>query len=38
MKQILQNLSTGETRLVDVPVPKNNKTSVLIKATNTRHY
>lgn len=33
MKQILQNMSTGETRLVDVPVPKNNKSSVLIQAT-----
>ncbi len=26
-------MSTGETRLVDVPVPKNNKSSVLIQAT-----
>lgn len=33
MKQILQNMSTGETRLVDVPVPKNNKSSVLIQTT-----
>ena len=33
MKQILQNMSTGETRLVDVPVPKNNKTNLLIQAT-----
>ncbi|WP_216092842.1 zinc-dependent alcohol dehydrogenase [Candidatus Marithrix sp. Canyon 246] len=33
MKQILQNMSTGETRLVVVPVPKNNKSSVLIQAT-----
>jgi predicted dehydrogenase/threonine dehydrogenase-like Zn-dependent dehydrogenase len=33
MKQILQNMSTGETRLVDVPVPKNSKSSVLIRAT-----
>jgi len=33
MKQILQNMSTGETRLVDVPVPKNSKVSLLIRAT-----
>jgi len=33
MKQILQNISTGETPLVDVPVPKNSKSSLLIQAT-----
>lgn len=30
MKQILQNLSNGETTLVDVPCPKNSKDSLLI--------
>ncbi len=34
MKQILQNMSTGETRLVNVPVPNYTKTSVLIQSTN----
>jgi predicted dehydrogenase/threonine dehydrogenase-like Zn-dependent dehydrogenase len=33
MKQILQNLSNGETLLVDVPCPKNTKSNILI-ATN----
>ena len=35
MKQILQNLSNGETSLVDVPCPKNIKSNILIttKAT-----
>ena len=33
MKQILQNMSSGETRLVDVPVPKFGKTDVLIQST-----
>ena len=30
MKQILQNLSSGETLLVDVPCPKNIKSNILI--------
>ena len=30
MKQILQNLSNGETSLVDVPCPKNIKLNLLI--------
>jgi len=30
MKQILQNLSNGETSLVDVPCPKNIKSNILI--------
>ncbi len=34
MKQILQNMSTGETCLVEVPVPKCTKTGVLVQATN----
>ena len=34
MKQILQNLSNGETSLVDVPCPKNIKSNILI-ATST---
>ena len=33
MKQILQNLSNGETSLIDVPCPKNIKSNILI-ATN----
>jgi len=33
MKQILQNLSNGETLLIDVPCPKNIKSNMLI-ATN----
>jgi len=33
MKQILQNLSNGETLLIDVPCPKNIKSNILI-ATN----
>jgi predicted dehydrogenase/threonine dehydrogenase-like Zn-dependent dehydrogenase len=33
MKQILQNISNGETSLVDVPCPKNIKSNILI-ATN----
>jgi predicted dehydrogenase/threonine dehydrogenase-like Zn-dependent dehydrogenase len=35
MKQILQNLSNGETSLVDVPCPKNTKSNILIATTNT---
>jgi len=35
MKQILQNLSNGETSLVDVPCPKVNKGSLLIASRNT---
>ena len=35
MKQILQNLSNGETSLVDVPSPKNIKSNVLIASKNT---
>lgn len=34
MKQILQNLSNGETSLVDVPCPQNTKGNVLIATTN----
>lgn len=34
MKQILQNMATGETRLSDVPIPNYSKTSVLIQSTN----
>ena len=30
MKQILQNLSNGETSLIDVPAPKNIKSNILI--------
>jgi len=33
MKQILQNLSNGETSLVDVPCPKNIKSNILIATT-----
>jgi len=33
MKQILQNMATGETSLVDVPVPKHRKTDVLIQSS-----
>lgn len=33
MKQILQNMSTGETRLTDVPVPQFGKTDILIQST-----
>jgi predicted dehydrogenase/threonine dehydrogenase-like Zn-dependent dehydrogenase len=33
MKQILQDMSSGETRLVDVPTPNVSKTSVLIQTT-----
>jgi predicted dehydrogenase/threonine dehydrogenase-like Zn-dependent dehydrogenase len=33
MKQILQNMSNGETRLVDLPVVKNNDHSLLIQTT-----
>jgi len=33
MKQILQNMATGETRLVDVPVPQYGNTGVLIQST-----
>jgi len=35
MKQILQNLSNGETTLVDVPCPKSQKGSLLISSRNT---
>ena len=35
MKQILQNLSNGETSLVDVPCPKNIKSNLLIATTKT---
>jgi hypothetical protein len=35
MKQILQNLSNGETTLVDVPCPKNTKGNILIATRNT---
>ena len=35
MKQILQNLSNGETSLVDVPCPKNTKLSILIATSKT---
>ena len=34
MKQILQNLSNGETSLVDVPSPRNIKSNVLIATKN----
>jgi len=30
LKQILQNLSNGETSLMDVPCPKNIKSNILI--------
>ncbi|WP_446009478.1 bi-domain-containing oxidoreductase [Candidatus Electrothrix sp.] len=33
MKQILQNMFSGETRLVTIPVPKTPKTGVLIKSS-----
>ncbi len=33
MKQILQDMSSGETRLADVPTPNVSKTSVLIQST-----
>ncbi|CAK8717239.1 Myo-inositol 2-dehydrogenase [Candidatus Electrothrix gigas] len=33
MKQILQNMSTGETRLTDIPVPQYGKTDLLIQST-----
>ena len=35
MKQILQNLSNGETSVVDVPCPNNTKSNVLIATRNT---
>ena len=35
MKQILQNLSDGETSLVDIPCPKNIKSNILIATTTT---
>jgi predicted dehydrogenase/threonine dehydrogenase-like Zn-dependent dehydrogenase len=35
MKQILQNLSSGETSLIDVPCPKNIKSNILIATTKT---
>lgn len=34
MKQILQNMATGETHLVDAPVPLCGKNKVLIRTTN----
>jgi hypothetical protein len=34
LKQILQNLSNGETSLVDVPSPRNIKSNVLIATKN----
>jgi hypothetical protein len=33
MKQILQNMSSGETRLVNVPVPQYGDTDVLIQSS-----
>lgn len=33
MKQILQNMSTGETRLANVPTPQYGRTDVLIQST-----
>ena len=35
MKQVLQNLSNGDTSLVDVPSPKNIKSNILIATTTT---
>jgi len=35
MKQILQNISDGETLLVDVPCPKNTKSNILIATKKT---
>jgi predicted dehydrogenase/threonine dehydrogenase-like Zn-dependent dehydrogenase len=35
LKQILQNLSNGETSVVDVPCPNNTKSNVLIATRNT---
>lgn len=35
MKQILQNLSNGETSLVDLPCPNNTKSNLLIATRNT---
>src|SRR5262245_52164890 len=35
MKQVLQNLKTGETAIEDIPVPQVNSRSVLIKTRNT---
>ena len=35
MKQILQNLSNGETSLVEVPCPKNIKSNILIATRKT---
>lgn len=35
MKQIIQNLSSGETRLLEVPAPNCAKTGLLIRTTNT---
>ena len=35
MKQILQNLSNGETSLVDIPCPKNIKSNILIATSKT---
>ena len=35
MKQILQNLSNGETSIADVPCPKNIKSNILIATTKT---
>lgn len=33
MKQVFQNLSTGETTLVDIPSPQLNQSSILIKSS-----
>ncbi len=35
VKQILQNLSNGETSLIDVPCPKNIKSNILIATSKT---
>ena len=35
MRQILQNLSNGETSLVEVPCPKNTKSNLLISTNKT---
>jgi predicted dehydrogenase/threonine dehydrogenase-like Zn-dependent dehydrogenase len=33
MKQLLQNMSSGETRIVEVPIPKTSKVKLLIQTT-----
>ena len=35
MKQVLQNLSNGNTSLIDAPCPKNIKSNVLIATSKT---